>query len=103
KYDRQCESALDYLRTAAKNEGYMTDSVAAQFDVLSAMLRHDLDHDLNINREDIIDILRDEIAGRYYSDADRVFLTLPGDSAYIRAAAIIADPAEYRRLLSPAK
>ena len=67
------------------------------------MLRHDLDHDLNINREDIIDILRDEIAGRYYSDADRVFLTLPGDSAYIRAAAIIADPAEYRRLLSPAK
>ena len=59
KYDRQCESALDYLRTAAKNEGYMTDSVAAQFDVLSAMLRHDLDHDLNINREDIIDILRD--------------------------------------------
>lgn len=103
KYDRQCESALDYLRTAAKNEGYMTDSVAAKFDVLSAMLRHDLDHDLNINREDIIDILRDEIAGRYYSDADRVFLTLPGDSAYIRAAAIIADPAEYRRLLSPAK
>jgi len=103
KYDRQCESALDFLRTAAKNEGYMTDSVAAQFDILSAMLKHDLDHDLNINREDIKDILRDEIAGRYYSDADRVLLTLPGDSTYIRAAAIIADPAEYKRLLSPAK
>lgn len=101
KYDRQCESALDYLRSAARTEGYMTDSVAAQFDILSAMLKHDLDHDLNINREAIKDILRDELAARYYSDSDRVLLTMPGDSAYIRAAAIIADPAEYKRLLSP--
>lgn len=103
KYDRQCESALEYLRTAAKTEGYMTDSVAAQFDVLAAMLKHNLDQDLEINRQDIKDILRDEIAARYYDNGERVVLTLPGDSAYIRAAAIIADPAEYKRLLSPAK
>ena len=101
KYDRQCESALEYLRTAARDEGYMTDSVAAQFDVLSAMLKHDLDHDLDINRNDIKELLRDEIAARYYDDGARVLITLPGDSVYLRAAELIADPQQYNSILSP--
>lgn len=103
KYDRKCETALDYLRTAAKQEGYMTDSVAAQFDILAGMLRHDLDHDLDLNSEDIRSILRDELASRYYDDATRVWLSLDNDSTYHRAAALIADRAKYRAILAPDK
>lgn len=103
KYDRQCEAGLKYLREAAEAEGYMTDSVAAQFEVLGAMLRHDLDHDLNINRDAIIDILDSELAARYYSDADRVRRQLRGDSALAEARAIILDPARYKALLQPAR
>lgn len=101
KYDRQCETALKYLRDAAKAEGYMTDSVAAQFDVLAAMLRHDLNHDLDNNREAIVELLESEFADRYFSDADRVRRTLPTDSVLIRAKEILLSPEEYQRLLKP--
>ena len=65
------------------------------------MLKHDLDHDLDINRNDIKELLRDEIAARYYDDGARVLITLPGDSVYLRAAELIADPQQYNSILSP--
>ncbi|MCH5222284.1 MAG: S41 family peptidase [Muribaculaceae bacterium] len=99
KYDKQCETGLQYLREAAKAEGYMTDSVAAQFDILGAMLRHDLAHDLDINRDAIIDILDSEISQRYYSDAERVRRSLPGDSVLKEATAVILDRDRYSGLL----
>lgn len=102
KYDRQCESGLDFLRKAAKSEGYMTDSVAAQFDILASMLKHDLSHDLDINRQEIEGILADAISSRYYSDADRVRLALRSDSVMERAAAILLNKGAYEALLAPA-
>lgn len=101
KYDRQCETGLDYLRQAARTEGYMNDSVAAQFDILASMLRHDLGHDLDLNRARIETILRDELAARYYNDSVRVELTLPDDTLLKRATEIILDPALYKSLLQP--
>ncbi len=103
KYDRQCETALQYLREAAKNEGYMTDSVAAQFDILSSLLKHDLNHDLDINRKAITGILEDEIAIRYFSDGERVRRNLPTDTVLNEAVTILLDPERYKALLSPAK
>lgn len=103
KYDKQCETALKYLRDAAKNEGYMTDSVAAQFDILGAMLRHDLSHDLDINRKAIIEILDSEIASRYYSNSDRVKRTLRDDSTLMKAKEILLDKEAYSKILKPAK
>lgn len=99
KYDRQCETGLQYLREAAIAEGYMNDSVAAQFDVLGALLHHNLDQDLELNRANIIDILDGEIAMRYYSDAELVRRQLPGDSTLMRATDTLLDPAAYSALL----
>lgn len=101
KYDKQCETGLEYLREAAKAEGYMTDSVAAQFDILGALLHHDLEHDLDINREAIVDILDSEIAARYYSDGDRVRRKLPTDSVLMRASEVLLDPKAYSEALAP--
>lgn len=104
KYDKQTESALDYLREMAKSEGYLTDSVASQLDRLGVMLKHDLNHDLDLNRRDIEDIICDELASRYYSDYDRVARLLPSDSTLRKAAEILLNKAEYNRILSkPAK
>lgn len=99
KYDKQCETGIKYLREAAKLEGYMTDSLAAQFNILGEMLHHNLAQDLDINREAIIDILDSEIAMRYYSDAERVRRVLPGDIVYKEARNIILDPERYAALL----
>lgn len=100
KYDRRCEQVLDMLRESAKTEGYMTDSVAAQFDILAAMLKHDLNHDLDLNRAQISEILDTELAARYYSEAERVARTLPSDSTYLRAKEILLKPEEYDKILS---
>ncbi len=100
KYDRQCESAMKYLKEAAEIEGYMTDSVAAQFEVLSGMLKHDLNHDLDLNRRQIVDILDAELASRYYNEAERVARMLPGDKEYLQAKSVLLDPEAYKKLLS---
>lgn len=103
KYDRQTESALQLLKETAKTEGYLTDSVAAQLDLLGNLLKHDLNHDLDINRAAIEDILDSELASRYFSDADRVARTLPSDSTLLKAREILLDPARYKAILSKPK
>lgn len=91
KYDRPWESAMDYLRKVAKTEGVLTDSVSAQFDVLSDMLKHDISHDLDLNKAPIKEILDEELASRYYDDATLVKRSLPTDSTYLKAKEILLD------------
>lgn len=101
KYDRQCETGIEALRKAAKIEGYMTDSVSQQFDVLAKMLKHDLNHDLDLNREKIEEVLYDEISSRYFDDSKRIRLSLPADEVYNKAKEILLDPEKYKALLAP--
>ena len=103
KYDRQCEKGLDYLREAAKIEGYMNDSVAAQFDILAGMLKHDLNRDLDFNKDEIIKILDTEITSRYYSDSDMIRRSIRDDKALDEAVAVLLDPEKYNKILSPVK
>lgn len=100
KYDRQCESALDMLRKAAKIEGYQNDSIDAQFEILAGLLKHDLNHDLDFNRKAIVEILDSELAARYYSNADALRRSLVNDSTYFKAKEIILDNKRYREILS---
>lgn len=101
-YDKVCESGLKILREAAEREGYMNDSVAAQFAALEGLLRHDLNHDLDHNADDIKDIIDEEISSRYFSEADLVRRSLRGDITLDRARALLHNPEEYSRLLQPA-
>jgi carboxyl-terminal processing protease len=103
KYDKMCETGLDYLRDAAKLEGYMTDSVAAQFDILAGMLKHNLDHDLEFNRKEIIEMLDYEITDRYYSDSDMVKRSVRKDEKVEAARALLVDAARYQAILKPNK
>lgn len=103
KYDRLCESALKYLREAAENEGYMNDTVAAEFARLDTLLRHDLNRDLDHNRKDIIEILDTEIAERYFSDSDLVRRSLKGDAALDSARVVLSSPERYKAILRPKK
>lgn len=101
KYDRMCESGIKFLREAAENEGYMNDSVAAEFTRLEGMLRHDLNHDLDHNRKAIIDILDSEIADRYFSDAELIRRSVSsGDADVDSARAVLTDRTRYNRILN---
>lgn len=100
KYDRMCESGIKYLREAAESEGYMNDSVKAQFERLEGMLKHDLNHDLNHNRASILEILDTEIADRYFSDAELTRrMVSKGDPEVDSAKALLTDESRYKQIL----
>lgn len=100
QYDKVCEDILKSLREAAKLEGYMNDSTAAQLDVLERMLKHDLDNDLDINRRDISQYLAAEIVKRYYYQRGEAQVQLKDDPGLEAAIKTLNDAAEYRKLLS---
>ena len=96
KYDKVCEMGLAELRKVAKNEGYMNDSVEAQFDILEKMLRHNLDKDLDTNRKAISEYLAEEIIVRYYYQKGQVIEGLRSDLAVDSAASVLHDAQKYK-------
>ena len=103
KYDRACEVVLDQLEKSAKTEGYLNDSVQARIDDLRKILHHDLEHDLDLNRQLIADYLGPELAQRYWGERGSIIQTLKNDQDVDSAARILQDPARYRAILSPVK
>lgn len=101
KYDRQIEEGLKYMREAVKIEGYASDSVLRQLDVLEKMLRHNLDHDLEFNRDRVIEILDDEISARYFPLSERTRRSLKNDPDVEAAIRIIGDRKLYDAFLKP--
>lgn len=100
-YDKVCEQMLSDLKKTAEVEGYMNDSIKAQFAVLEEMLKHNLNHDLDNNRKSIEDLIANEIMTRYYYQRGQVIQTLKNDPAIDSAAVVINDKARYKSLLSP--
>ncbi|MCM1483837.1 MAG: S41 family peptidase [Muribaculaceae bacterium] len=100
-YDKVCLTMLDRLREAAKLEGYMTDSLAQQFDVMEGMMKHPLDKDLDTHRKAIEPYLRRELADRYYFRRGEVEAILRDDPALAEATKLLNSADEYRAILSP--
>lgn len=91
-YDKVCESAVDQLRELAKAEGYMSDSISAQFDVLASMLKHDLNRDLDLNRSNISPYLAGEIVRRYYHQKGEIINSLRDDKTVDSALTVLTTP-----------
>lgn len=102
-YDRVLDKMIDNLREGAKHEGYMTDSVSAQIDVLATMLKHDPDHDFNTARPDIERLLSNEIVSRYYLRPGQIENALRFDECLDSAATVLSTPGRYSEILRPAK
>ena len=103
QYDKVCETGLDNLRKVAKTEGYINDETQAAFDQLATLLKHDLDHDLDQHRSEIIKILAQELMTRYYYQAGEVEYDTRHDETVDRAAAVLSNPSELRRILNLGK
>lgn len=102
-HDNVCDLLLTRLRDAAKIEGYLTDSLNAQLDVVKQMLRLPLNEELDSNREMITPYLKREIADRYYSREGEIESVIDTDPGVIKAMAILTDPKQYSAILSAKK
>lgn len=100
EYDKVCEQQLETLRKTATAEGYMNDSTKAQFDRLEALLKHDLDHDLDLHRRDISYLLGQEITDRLYYQRGQVEFSIKDDEYLDKAKEMFDKPGEYARLLN---
>lgn len=103
QYDHVCEMIIEQLEKAAQTEGYMNDGVRAQLDSLKVTLRHDLNHDLDINRKLISEYLASEILQRYYNNEGAVIEALKHDQDLDSAATVLQNPARYKEILSVPK
>ena len=99
KYDRACELVLDQLEKSAKTEGYLNASVQARIDALRSLLQHDLEHDLNLNRDMIASYLAPEMVMRWHGTRGSIIQTLKTDQDVDSAANVLHDAARYRGIL----
>lgn len=99
EYDKLCEMIIDQLEEAAKSEGYLSDEVTARIAALREVLRHDLDRDLDTQRERVSDYLAVELLDRFYPGQSMAY-TVRHDPEIARAAAILASSDSLSRILS---
>ena len=102
QYDKLTEYMVEQLEDVTKREGYMNDSVQSQINQLKTMLHHDLYRDLDIKRADISRYIATEFMKRYYFTAGTYEYLVRYDKDLNKAASILNNPDEYRRILSPA-
>jgi len=103
EYDKVCEKGLEALRKLAETEGYMNDSTRKAFDHLDTLLRHDLDHDLDLHEEEIKALIAQEIMDRYYYQRGQAQYAVRYDKCINRVLEMLNTPGEYERTLNIGK
>ena len=99
QYDKVCETGLADLKKVAKAEGYMNEETTAEFEKLEKMLKHDLDHDLDINRKALSDVLAQEIIKNYYYQRGQVLYDLKHDITIDKAHEVLSTPGLWKKTL----
>ncbi len=98
-YDTESESMLNDLIKTAKKEDYY-DRAAKEFEALKKSLFHNIDTDFYSHKDEIAELLKQEITGRYYYQAGRIESTLDSDSVIIKAENLLSNPQEYAAVLA---
>jgi carboxyl-terminal processing protease len=101
-FDYQTETELTFqkLKDVATREKYM-ENASAEFEALQAKLSHDRFKDLELFKDDIKELLEEEIASRYYYNAGRIANTMRKDSQVRAAVDMLREPGKYASVLSP--
>jgi carboxyl-terminal processing protease len=98
-YETESESKLDDLIAAAKKEKYYSLS-ENEFNALKTRLSHNKDKDLQTFRDEIKDLLTEEIVSRYYYQKGRIEYSLLSDNQVAKAIELLKDTSLYNKTLS---
>lgn len=98
--DRTTAQTIDYLRELAEIDGYLTDSVTMHLNALTQLLEQNLDRDFEVNHDEIVKLLSEELADRWWPK-DQGLKRQLGDDKYIKEALIVLnDPRRYGAILT---
>ena len=102
KYDRETEKYLKDLEKLAKFEGYYDDA-KPEFEALKKKLSHNVEKDLEYNKDTIKHLLENDIVAAYYFQGGAIRNSLRYDKQVKEAMKLLDSPEEYQKILSPAK
>jgi len=100
-FDYQTETELTFqrLKDIATREKYM-ENASEEFEALQAKLSHDRFKDLELFKDDVKELLEEEIVSRYYYNAGRIANTMRKDSQIRTAVQTLQDPRKYTAVLN---
>jgi carboxyl-terminal processing protease len=99
EYETASVRAFNRLVTIAKNEKYY-DLSEEEFRLLEEKLSHNIEKDLETFREEIVQILEEEIVGRYYYHAGRIEHQIRDDEQLTKAVSVISNLPEVLSILN---
>ena len=98
-YDQMSKKQFEEMEKAMKFEGYYDDA-KAELDALKAKIdHHDLASDLDRHREEIQQMLEQDIVSAYYYQGGELQVGLRNDKTLQEAERILNTPGEYERIL----
>lgn len=101
-YTTQSEKALDDFKKASTEEKYYS-SVEEQFKLLKEKISHNKSEDLMTHKEEIKEILENEIVSRYYYQNGRIENSMSKDIRVIKAIEVLKDSSQYTSILTAQK
>lgn len=99
RYETDSDQAIELLRETAKEEAYL-EAIAPYVDALEEKLLAYKAHDFEKHRAEIEELLRVEIAARYYYQKGKIIASLQNDQELLKAFEILTDPELYASILS---
>ncbi len=98
EYTSKAEKALATAKEQAEQEGF---AIATQLAAIEAQVEKEQMAAIGSYREEIINIIEKEIAGRYFYQRGQVQMGLRNDKEVQEAIAVLNDPVRYAKLLKP--
>lgn len=98
-YQTETEEAFSELVTTAKKEKYY-DLNKELFEKLEKEISHDAEKDLGNFRDEIVELIEDEIIGRYFYENGAIEWSLKKDEQVMKAVEILKDKNTYASILN---
>ena len=98
-YTTKSEKSLDELKKNAEEENYLA-ALKNDIEGLRSKIAHNKLEDVEKNKEEIISLLEEEVASRYYFQAGRIRQSLQHDKEFDKAVEILNDSIYYNGILN---
>jgi carboxyl-terminal processing protease len=98
EYSTASSEIMDKLKKAAEDENFMQEA-ESEYAALMEKFKPSKERDLQKFKEEIKEILEDEIVGRYYYQKGRIAHSLQKDPFILEAIKILNDSARYKDIL----
>jgi carboxyl-terminal processing protease len=98
-YSTKSEKTLDELKNNSEDEKYFED-LKNEYDALKNKLSHNKKDDVSRNREEITEILQQEIASRYYYQVGKIEASFTRDRELKKAVEVLTNSTLYASILN---